>query len=121
GFGDATGPLDDRRPSMKRRLRWLWRATRGPLLGLAFAFVATSALLLVLGERPTLLAEAMHNTLFTGFGLGYTLFYTTPLVFTGLGVALAAHCGLFNIGAEGQLHAGAIAAVAVGICWPGMP
>ncbi len=32
-----------------------------------------------------------------------TLFYSTPLIFTGLSVAVAFHAGLFNIGAEGQL------------------
>ena len=37
---------------------------------------------------------------------GMTLFYTTPLIFTGLSVAIAFHAGLFNIGAEGQLDTG---------------
>jgi simple sugar transport system permease protein len=51
--------------------------------------------------------DALYNTLFTSFGLGYTFFYTTPLILTGLSVAVAFHCGLFNIGAEGQLYMGA--------------
>ena len=50
-----------------------------------------------------------------------TLFYTTPLIFTGLSVAIAFHAGLFNIGAEGQLTIGALAAAAVGAVWPGLP
>ena len=41
------------------------------------------------------------------------LFLATPLILTGLSVALAFKCGLFNIGAEGQLLMGAIAATVV--------
>jgi len=50
-----------------------------------------------------------------------TLFYSTPLIFTGLSVAMAFHAGLFNIGAEGQLTMGALAAAAVGAVLPGVP
>jgi ABC-type uncharacterized transport system permease subunit len=42
------------------------------------------------------------------------LFFATPLIFTGLSVALAFKCGLFNIGPEGQIYMGAIAAAIVG-------
>ncbi len=42
------------------------------------------------------------------------LFYATPLILTGLSVALAFKCGLFNIGAEGQLYMGAIGATIIG-------
>ncbi|MHA1958994.1 MAG: ABC transporter permease [Candidatus Thorarchaeota archaeon] len=45
------------------------------------------------------------------------LFYATPLILTGLSVALAFRCGLFNIGAEGQLYMGAMAAAVVGYMW----
>jgi simple sugar transport system permease protein len=50
-----------------------------------------------------------------------TLFYATPLVFTGLSVVVAFHAGLFNIGAEGQLTLGALAAAAVGALWSTCP
>lgn len=43
-----------------------------------------------------------------------TLVKTSPLLFTGLAVALAFRCGAFNIGAEGQFLIGALAAVTVG-------
>ena len=41
--------------------------------------------------------------------IGYTLFFATPLIFTGLAVAVAFRCGLLNIGAEGQLYVAAFA------------
>jgi simple sugar transport system permease protein len=47
--------------------------------------------------------------------LSVTLVRTVPLLFTGLAVALAFRAGVWNIGAEGQLYAGAVAAVWVGL------
>src|SRR5207247_2662706 len=43
-----------------------------------------------------------------------TLTTSTPYIFAGLSVALAFKCGLFNIGAEGQLASGAVMAAFVG-------
>src|SRR5262249_43306517 len=48
-------------------------------------------------------------------GIGYTLFYATPLIFTGLAVAVGFRCGLLNIGAEGQLTIAAFATAWAGI------
>lgn len=48
------------------------------------------------------------------FALTETLTRATPLIFTGLAAAVAFRARLFNIGGEGQLYAGALAAVAVG-------
>jgi general nucleoside transport system permease protein len=56
----------------------------------------------------------------SGYDFGMTLFYATPLIFTGLSVAVAFEAGLFNIGAEGQLTLGALAAAVVGAVWPGL-
>ena len=41
-------------------------------------------------------------------GVGYTLYYATNFIFTGLAVALAFHAGLFNIGGEGQAYIGGL-------------
>ena len=48
------------------------------------------------------------------FNLQQTLVLTTTLIFTGLAVAFAFRCGLFNIGGQGQYIAGSLAAVWVG-------
>lgn len=53
--------------------------------------------------------------------LSETIVSTTPLIFTGLSVALAFRVGLFNIGAEGQLYLGALFAVIVGFSLTGLP
>ena len=53
--------------------------------------------------------------------LSETVISTTPLILTGLSVALAFRVGLFNIGAEGQLYIGALLAVIVGFSIVGVP
>ena len=53
--------------------------------------------------------------------LSETLLSATPLIFTGLAVALGFQCGLFNIGAEGQLFVGAALATWVGFAVTGLP
>lgn len=80
-----------------------------PLCGFLLSILICTVVLISSGENFSILLEAFYNTYFTHFGLGYTLFYATPLIFTGLSVAVAARCGLFNIGAEGQLYIGSVA------------
>lgn len=53
--------------------------------------------------------------------LSETIVSTTPLILTGLSVALAFRVGLFNIGAEGQLYLGALFAVVAGFALVGLP
>jgi len=50
-----------------------------------------------------------------------TIVSSTPYILAGLAVALGFKCGLFNIGAEGQLYAGALFSVYVGYAWRGAP
>ncbi len=54
-------------------------------------------------------------------GWGNVLFRATPLIFTGLSVAMAFQCGLFNIGGEGQMVMGGFAITWVGFSFSGMP
>ncbi|MGQ0609325.1 MAG: ABC transporter permease [Chloroflexota bacterium] len=62
------------------------------------------------------------DALRASFGpLSETIVSTTPLLLTGLSVALAFRVGLFNIGAEGQLHLGALFAIIVGFSFAGLP
>ena len=54
-------------------------------------------------------------------GIDRTLVYSTPYIFAGLAVALGFRCGLFNIGVEGQLFVGAMAATYIGYSVKGLP
>lgn len=101
-----------------------------PLLAVLAAFLIGGVVVLAIGENPVTvyrllltsafgLYDALGN--FTWDNWGYTLFYATPLIFTGLAVALAFQCGLLNIGAEGQLYIAAFAAAWVGFTLTGLP
>lgn len=87
-----------------------------PLIAVVAAFIVGGILILIIGDSPletyTLL---FGSALSWPDGIGYTLFYATPLIFTGLAVLVAFRCGLLNIGAEGQLYMGAFATAWVGI------
>jgi ABC-type uncharacterized transport system permease subunit len=79
--------------------------------------VGTVATLALLGFDVTRAARALVSGAFGSwyaFGSG-TLVRSTPLILTGLAVALAFRAGVFNIGAEGQFLAGAAAATAVAL------
>jgi simple sugar transport system permease protein len=88
-------------------------------LALLVAMLAGSLLILIYGQSPArVYALMIARTLGDAYGFGQLLFRATPLVFTGLAVALAFRAGLFNIGAEGQLAAGSMAAGMVGASLP---
>lgn len=55
------------------------------------------------------------------YPIGESLVAATPYIFAGLSVAVGFRCGLFNIGAEGQLFIGAICSVWVGFTFKGLP
>lgn len=80
------------------------------------AFGVGAIIILILGDNPI---NAYAWLLSSSFGsvrdIGWTLHYATPLIFTGLAVAVAFRCGLLNIGVEGQLYIAAFAAAWVGI------
>jgi general nucleoside transport system permease protein len=111
-------------------MKTLIRESLFPLIAVAAAFLIGALIVLAVGDSP----KKVYLLLISGaFGLfdnlgnftfdnwGYTLFQTTPLIFTGLAVALAFKCGLLNIGAEGQLYVGAFAAAWVGITFAKFP
>ncbi|HUJ09586.1 MAG TPA: ABC transporter permease [Verrucomicrobiae bacterium] len=99
---------------MRKLLQPILAVIVGLALGLSFTWFA--------GENPWHVLEILIKSAFgSGYDFGMTLFYSTPLIFTGLAVAVPFQAGLFNIGAEGQLTLGALAAAAVGAVWPSLP
>jgi simple sugar transport system permease protein len=91
---------------------WLLAA---PFGAVAFTLLVSSLLVAWAGAP---VGRAYAQLLEGGFGsrlaITETLTRATPLILTGLAAAVAFRARLFNIGAEGQLYAGALAAVAVG-------
>jgi general nucleoside transport system permease protein len=87
-----------------------------PLIAVIAAFLVAGLLILAIGDNPLVAFRLLIGAALSWpDGIGYTLFYATPLIFTGLAVLVAFRCGLLNIGAEGQLYIAAFATAWVGI------
>lgn len=87
------------------------------------ATVIAAVLLALGGHDPLQAFAALADGAFgspTRF-VSFTLVRSTPLLLTGLAVALAFRAGVWNIGAEGQLYAGALAGVAAAMAMPTAP
>ncbi len=97
-----------------------------PVLSIVLALLTGAVLLLLSGEDPIAVYRAMARGAFGDrYGVAETLVKTIPLLLTGLGVAVAFRMQLWNIGAEGQLYLGAIAATGTALFlfpdWPAVP
>ncbi len=92
-----------------------------PAVNLLLAFLVAGLVVLFIGEDPI---EAVRLLLVgsvgSSYAIGFTLYYATTFVFTGLAVAIAFHAGLFNIGGEGQAALGGIGCtlVCLALPWP---
>ena len=100
----------ERRAEVSRTLQWA-----APFIAVAFTLLASAGLVAwagaPVGRAYALLLEGGFGS---RFAWGETLTRATPLILTGLAAAVAFRARLYNIGAEGQLYLGALAAVAVG-------
>ena len=83
-------------------------------------WITTGDLQKVIGPQGAF-AGLWEGAVGTPHNIAATLMTATPYIFAGLSVALAFKCGLFNIGAEGQLAAGAVTTAFVGYAVQGVP
>jgi ABC-type uncharacterized transport system permease subunit len=91
-----------------------------PLINLCAALLLSGAIIRLIGESPWAALKLMVEGAFgTQDSIGYTLFYATDFVFTGLACAVAYHAGLFNIGGEGQAYIGGLGVGLVGLAFGG--
>lgn len=92
-----------------------------PLISLILAALVSAAVLLAIGQSPMeALSVMVEGALGSAYGWGYTLYYATSFIFTGLAVTVAFHGSLFNIGGEGQAQLGGlgVALVCLALPWP---
>jgi len=93
-----------------------------PAIAVVAAFAVGGLFVLAIGDSPIQTYRLLiGSALWWPDGIGYTLFLATPLIFTGLAVAVAFRAGLLNIGAEGQLYVAAFATAWVGITFSRFP
>ena len=88
-----------------------------PLINVAAAFVISGLVVLAIGEDPI---EAVKLLVVGALGdlegIGFTIYYATSFIFTGLAVAICFHAGLFNIGVEGQAYIAGLGAALASLC-----
>ena len=93
-----------------------------PSLNLLLALAVAGAIVAAVGGDPLrALGLLVSGALGYPEAIGYTLYYATNFVFTGLAVAVAFHCGLFNIGGEGQAYMGGLGAGLAALALDGWP
>lgn len=92
-----------------------------PLISLLLAAILSALVIVAIGEDPIAAVKLMvQGSLGSTYGWGYTLYYATNFMFTGLAVAVAFHARMFNIGGEGQAMLGGlgVAVACLYIPWP---
>ena len=92
-----------------------------PLISLILAATLSAIVIIAIGEDPVAAVNLMvQGALGSTYGWGYTLYYATNFIFTGLAFAVAFHAALFNIGGEGQAILGGlgVALVCLFVPWP---
>lgn len=93
-----------------------------PILSVVCALVFCGVFIALNGTNPMTVYGKMADGAFgSSYGLSETLVKAVPLLLCGLGVSIAYRISVWNIGAEGQLVVGAIAATAVTIYFPDLP
>ncbi|WP_189681803.1 ABC transporter permease [Seohaeicola zhoushanensis] len=92
-----------------------------PLISLLLAAILSALVILAIGEDPVAAVKMMvEGALGSTYAWGYTLYYATNFMFTGLAVAVAFHARMFNIGGEGQAMIGGlgVALACLYVPWP---
>jgi ABC-type uncharacterized transport system permease subunit len=92
-----------------------------PLICLIIAFLICGVLIWSIGQDPAEALKIMvQGSLGSTYAWGYTLYYATNFMFTGLAVSIAFQASLFNIGGEGQATLGGlgVALSCLLIPWP---
>ncbi len=87
-----------------------------PLINVAAAFVISGLVVTAIGEDPFNAVKLLIGGALGDLeGIGFTLYYATSFIFTGLAVAICFQAGLFNIGVDGQAYVAGLGAALVAL------
>ena len=96
---------------VKRKVASIWLEILAVFLAIVLSLLISSALIATSGADPLDTMKALYKGAFGNWNAVLeTLVQATPLMFTGLAIVVAFRANIFNIGAEGQFFAGAMAA-----------
>jgi len=111
---DVTAGSDEGHLQLSKRAQLLAIVTGRWVGAIIIALVIFSILILTKGANPiTVFSEAWANTIQSQFAMEQALVKAAPLILAALAVAIPARAGLVNVGGEGQLIIGAVAAAGV--------
>jgi ABC-type uncharacterized transport system permease subunit len=106
----------------KKKILDLLKALYFPVISITMALVGGGLIIWSLGFDPfSAYAYLVKGSFGDVNAISETLVKACPVIFTGLSYAIARRCGLINLGAEGQLYMGALAATLVGTSFQGLP
>lgn len=117
-----TGAARAALPRWARYVRGALGVVLTPVAAIVVALLASGLILLISGYDPVTAFVAMWQGAFADLRtITELLIKATPLILIAAGLAVAFRASIWNIGAEGQFYAGAVAATAVGIYFGGLP
>lgn len=100
----------------------LWRALRQPLVATVFGLLVGAAVILACGQNPgAVYLEMFTKSFFSPYYLFSTLTRATPIIICAMATGMAWRAGYINIGVEGQMVAGTLAATVAALYLPGPP
>ena len=115
----ADAPATTRRRFDPRELA---AAIATPLVAIGLAIALGAAAILIAGEDVlTAYSELVRGAIGTPQNLSATIVRSIPIVVAGIGIGLAFRAGALNLGAEGQMILGGLAAAVVALALPGVP
>jgi general nucleoside transport system permease protein len=110
-FGTAASPLQALKPYLRSRV--------GVII---ISFMVVGFVVMASGIDPVrVYVEMLKGAFGSENAIAETLVYTSPILLTGLAAIVCFRCGMWNVGAEGQLYLGGIAAVGIGFNTIGLP
>lgn len=115
--------MSQSQPTMVNRfMRGYWIGPLVPFLAALAAFVVGGIMLLALGVNPITAYQAMIEGAFgSPNAIADTIVKATPLLFVGVGITVAFRGGMINIGGEGQMILGGLAATTAALALPDWP
>ncbi len=105
---------DSKESALMKHLRDIGKATSVPLISILLAIIFGTFVLIIMATNPVIAYSNMIVGTLTPKKIADTLFNSTPLILTGLSVAVAFRGGMFNIGTEGQVIFGGFLCALVG-------
>ena len=110
------------RSGLTRFLRGYWVGPFVPFLAALAAFIVGAIILVALGINPIEAYKAMiEGALGSPNAIADTIVKATPLLFIGVGICVAFRGGMINIGGEGQMILGGLAATIAALAFPNWP